>query len=138
MTSSPAVVSNHNSLSGAAISGTVVGPICGVALILGLAFLYFRRSPNKPATAESANVQVPPQGHIPGPTPFGGYIGGRPELAATHPVNPRPTSIPPVYLAPEMAASTNIARKEAITNSFIRHWACYVAVCPFRAIVYAK
>ncbi|PMD13429.1 hypothetical protein NA56DRAFT_755736 [Hyaloscypha hepaticicola] len=112
ITSSPTAISNHNSLSGAAISGTVVGPICGVALILGLAFLYFRRSRNKSATAGSSNVQSPPQGYTPGPAPFGGYTGDKPELAAINPLNPRPMSIPPVYLATEMGASTNIPRKE--------------------------
>jgi hypothetical protein len=110
--SSPTAISNHNSLSGAAISGTVVGPICGVALILGLVFLYLRRSRNKSATAESSNIQSPTQAYTPGPAPFGGYAGDKPELAATNPLNPRPVSIPPVYLATEVAASTNIARKE--------------------------
>jgi hypothetical protein len=109
-TSSQASSSINNGHSGAAISGTIVGPICGVALILGLAFLFFRRGRNKPAQFESSShVQSPPP---PGLAHFEGYPGDKPELAATNPLNPRPVSVSPTYRGTVMAASTSIPRKE--------------------------
>jgi hypothetical protein len=87
-----------------------VGPICGVGLILGLAFLFFRRGRNKPAQFESfSNIQSPPPLS---PADFGGHVEDKPELAAANSLNPRPVSITPTYRGTVVATSTIIPRKE--------------------------
>lgn len=87
---------SSSNISGAAIAGAVVGPICGVALLLGLVFLFLRQRRSKPPAAEaSPNHQPPP----PGPTaPFRDYVTGKPELDAVKAPNSyHPVSIPPVF-----------------------------------------
>jgi hypothetical protein len=69
-------------VSGALVAGAVVGPICGVALILGLVFLFLRRRrintpPGTTPTASEAHPQHPPSGY---PTSAGSYGEGK-ELA---------------------------------------------------------
>jgi len=87
---------SSSNVSGAAIAGAVVGPICGVALLLGLVFLFLRQRRSKPPAAEvSSNLQPPPPGPI---APFGDYIAGKPELDVVNaPNSHRPVSIPPAY-----------------------------------------
>jgi hypothetical protein len=87
---------SSSNISGAAIAGAVVGPICGVALLLGLVFLFLRQRQSKPPAAEvSSNPQPSPPGPI---APFGYYIVGKPELDAVNtPNSHRPVSIPPAY-----------------------------------------
>jgi hypothetical protein len=73
-----------------------VGPICGVALLLGLVFLFLRQRRSKPPAAEGfSNTQPPPLGPI---APFGYYIAAKPELDAVNtPNSHRPVNIPPAY-----------------------------------------
>ena len=98
----PPATSGHN-ISGAAIAGAVVGPICGVALLLGLAFLFLRRRRTSPTIAEAsteASTYVKPLNPGLGGATFGGYSESKPgpDLNTTHTI--RPMSIPPAYPGP--------------------------------------
>jgi hypothetical protein len=92
-------------VSGAAIAGTVIGPICGVALLLGLAILFFRhRRSKQPAAGVSSNTLSPPPGPI---VPFEYYISGKQELDAGNTPNPhRLASVPRAYRGTEDVATT--------------------------------
>jgi hypothetical protein len=51
-----------SSTSGAKIAGAVVGPVCAVALILGLAYMFFRRKRNVSATEIAPQCAQPKVG----------------------------------------------------------------------------
>ena|SRR6266480_5431610 len=102
----PPATSSHN-ISGAAIAGAVVGPICGVALLLGLAFLFLRRRRTSPTIAEAsteASTYVKPLNPDLGGATFGGYSESKPgpDLNTTHTIRP----IPPAYPGPNIAMNT--------------------------------
>lgn len=112
--------------SSAAIAGVVVGPICGVALILGLVFMLLRRRRNKdiPSVDPSQPItqQYPPQTqHYPPPTQqhqqypqltggystqFGAYGDGNETVQVPNTTESnKPMSMPPAYVAPSSPES---------------------------------
>jgi hypothetical protein len=104
------ITPSSSNVSGAVIAGAVVGPICSVALLLGLVFLFLRQRRSKPPAAEvSSNTQPPPPGPI---APFGDYMAAKPELDAVNtPNSRRPVSIPPAYPRTENVETT-VATKD--------------------------
>jgi len=98
---------SRSNISGATIAGAVVGPICGVALLLGLVFLFLRERRRKPP---AANVSLDPQPQPPPPGPvtsFKYYTADKPELDAVNaPHSPHPVSIPPAYPGTEQVETT--------------------------------
>ena len=87
---------SNSNISGAAIAGAVVGPICGVALLLGLVFLFLRQRRSKPPAAEASPASWPPPSDP--IAPFGDYTAGKSMLDAVNaPNSHRPVSIPPAY-----------------------------------------
>jgi hypothetical protein len=99
--------SSSKGISGAAIAGAVAGPICSVALILGLAFLFLRRRHNNDnnkavaaGAAATGGAVGPAQYQSPQPaypSHFGGISDGK-EAAQVHMALANPhTSIPPGY-----------------------------------------
>lgn len=114
-TSTRTLAASKNNLSGAAIAGAVVGPICGVALLLGLAFLCLRRRRNDPLKEkESANAH-PLTPNLRNP-PFG-YVAYKPavydpELSPANITNPyRPRSVPPVYPGTEQPGPSMLVKE---------------------------
>lgn len=102
---------SSTNISGAAIAGAVVGPICGVALLLGLVFLFLRERRRKPPAADvSSNPQPPPIS--PGPiVPFGDYTAGKLELDAVNaPHTSRPVCIPPAYPGAEQVETAVVMK----------------------------
>jgi predicted lipid-binding transport protein (Tim44 family) len=91
--------SNSKGVSGALIAGAVVGPICAVALILGLAFLFLRQRRNNTLTAitptlPEAQTQPPQSGYT---TAFGSYGDGKEApLVNVGPASPS-MSVPSAY-----------------------------------------
>jgi hypothetical protein len=94
-------------VSGALIAGAVVGPICAVALILGLAFLFFRRRRNHTAlnAQQQQQQQNQPDMQNQGPPPpqsayangFAGYSENKDgNRVSVMPVSPAMSS-PPGY-----------------------------------------
>ena len=104
-TSTQTAPSSSSHISGAALAGAVVGPICGVALLLGLGFLIRRERRRKPPAADISSNPQPPS---PGPTaPFGGYAAGRSDLGEVNAPNTlRPMSITPAYPGAENVGTT--------------------------------
>lgn len=110
----PLPTSSNHTVSGGAIAGAVVGPICGVALLLGLAFLCLRRRrSNLPSAEPSTHGQPPNQGL--GAT-FGSYGEGKPEPDLHAKDIIRPMSIPPAYPGLEKAGP-NIPMNEMTTHT---------------------
>ena len=53
-TTTPAATGHSSSLSGGAIAGAVIGSVAGIVIILGLAYLAFRRRSSQKATIDEA------------------------------------------------------------------------------------